>query len=336
MKKIIASLAAALIMTAVPSAHSGVSAENESKVKVMCIGDSITDGYWTQGGYRKYLSMQLDEMGYSNIDLVGPKGNDQETFNYDGKEVAYDGNYAGYSGYAIQYMDGKELRQGILETLTDGDYIKKYSPDIVLLQIGTNDLLSDYNDGITDRLENLINYILDNGTSGELVYVTTVPDIDTAKVSDWLWAYGEKKWNSTPEEFSKLVQDCVDKYNASISELVKKMQNEGKNVRFADIHSVVDMNDDLYDGVHPNESGYEKMGNYWAKTLDSYFKNEAPGTETDKTDMNEIVKGLDAYILGIKDHGITDANWKSYDINNDSQLDAFDLVEARKLLAAKK
>ena len=109
------------------------SAPVSSDVKIMALGDSITDGYWTGGGYRKYLYHELEEMGYSNIDMVGPKGSNSESFQYQGQTVAYDGNYAGYSGYAIQYITGTETRQGILETINsnygNGNMIETYFCD---------------------------------------------------------------------------------------------------------------------------------------------------------------------------------------------------------------
>ena len=69
------------------------------------------------------------------------------------------------------------------------------------------------------------------------------------------------------------VTGCIDTYNTSIYNLVLKMQSEGKNVQFADINSVVDYQTDLHDGVHPNEAGYENMGNYWAGLLNDFFQN---------------------------------------------------------------
>lgn len=265
-------LVSAAIIAAAFSGAPAAAADSPDTVKIMPLGDSITDGYWTAGGYRKYLSHLLSQEGFTDIDLVGPKGNDTETFSYNGETVSYDGNYAGYSGYAIQYMDGTETRQGILETIQETDMIKTYQPDIVLLQIGTNDILSAYNEGITDRLENLINVILsDLDDPGSVVFVSTVPEIDAVLVSDWLWAYGDAKWNSTQEEFSALIQGYVASYNSSVKQLAEKMQSEQKNVRFADIHSVLDVETDLYDGVHPNEQGYEKMGVYWADVIGAYL-----------------------------------------------------------------
>ena len=249
-------------------------------VKILSLGDSITDGYWTSGAYRKYMYHDLEQMGY-NIDMVGPKGSNSNTFTYNGQSVSYDDNNAGYSGYAIQEMTTKEHRSGILETIQGTWYngqnmIAAYQPDIVLLQIGTNDILSNYNDGITDRLENLVNVILQDLDADSTVFVSTIPDIDAYTRADWLGSYGINAWNSTQEEKDQLMETvtgCIDTYNTSIYNLVLKMQGEGKNVQFADINSVVDYQTDLHDGVHPNEAGYENMGNYWAGLLNDFFQN---------------------------------------------------------------
>ena len=253
------------------------SAPVSSDVKIMALGDSITDGYWTGGGYRKYLYHELEEMGYSNIDMVGPKGSSSESFQYQGQTVTYDGNYAGYSGYAIQYITGTETRQGILETISsdygNGNMIETYDPDVVLLQIGTNDVLSNYNDGITDRLENLVDTILaDMDGENDMLYVSTIPNINIAERYDWLWAYG-MYYPNDPAAFTAKIQGCIDSYNASIQTLVAKKQAEGAKISFADIHSVIDETTDMHDGVHPNETGYEKMGNYWANLLNSTYLN---------------------------------------------------------------
>ena len=256
-------------------------AENEEAVKILSLGDSITDGYWTSGAYRKYMYHDLEQMGY-NIDMVGPKGGNSNTFTYNGQTVSYDDNNAGYSGYAIQEMTTKEHRSGILETIQGTWYngqnmIAAYQPDIVLLQIGTNDILSNYNDGITDRLENLVNVILQDLDADSTVFVSTIPDIDAYTRADWLGSYGINAWNSTQEEKDQLMETvtgCIDTYNTSIYNLVLKMQSEGKNVQFADINSVVDYQTDLHDGVHPNEAGYENMGNYWAGLLNDFFQSK--------------------------------------------------------------
>lgn len=285
-KKFLAVISSVCMLTNTLSAYNmPVSAEeNADDVKIMSLGDSITDGYWTAGGYRKYLYHELELKGYSNIDMVGMKGSDNASFSYNGETVTYDDNYSGYSGYAIQYITGTETRQGILETIQETDMINVCKPDIILLQIGTNDILSNYNEGITDRLKNLVNTILSDMEADDIIYVSTIPDIDVELVSDWFWSYGEIKWNNTTEDFAKIIQDYIDSYNESIYNMVSEMQGEGKPVKFADIHSVVDYKADLYDGVHPNEQGYEKMGKYWSEIIDSELNGEIPPVTTETTE----------------------------------------------------
>jgi len=340
-----------------------VSAEDTGNdVKIMSLGDSITDGYWTAGGYRKYLYHDLELKGYTNIDMVGIKGSDSAGFSYNGENITYDDNYSGYSGYAIQYMTGTETRQGILETIQETDMINVCKPDIILLQIGTNDILSNYNDGITERLENLVNTILDNMESDSVIYVSTIPDIDVATVSDWFWAYGDLKWNNTTEDFTKIVQEYIDSYNESIYNMVSEMQNKGKHVKFADINSVINYQEDLYDGVHPNEQGYEKMGKYWSGILDSELKGETPPvtetttTTTTTTTVNSTESGIPETsvtttnpIIPEKHYSIADAiklseyilcryeltSEDDFDINSDGYINIFDLIDIKRIISKK-
>lgn len=128
-----------------------------------------------------------------------------------------------------------------------------------MLQIGTNDILSNYNEGIIDRLENLVNVILeDMNDSDDVVFVSTIPYMDVLMVYDWFWSYGEVKSDNSQEDFAKIVHGYVDSYNDQIKQMVTEMQTQGKPVKCADINSVIDPSTDLQDGIHPNETGYQK------------------------------------------------------------------------------
>ena len=89
----------------------------------------------------------------------------------------------------------------------------------------------------------------------DMLFVASVPDIDVSVRYDWLWAYQSSgiTYDSDPEGFTALVQQSVDNYNASVKELVEKKQADGKQIRFADINSVVDMKTGLEDGVCPGQ-----------------------------------------------------------------------------------
>ena len=282
-KHFLALLTAAALCTAIPATNSTMISHAdaaEEPVKIMAVGDSITDGYWEQGAYRKYLYRDLNANGITNIDMVGPKGSNEEQYD----SFSYDGNYAGYSGYAIQYITGTETRQGIYETLKDGNLLETYQPDLVLLQIGTNDILSAYNDGIADRLEHLVDYIASYLPEDGRLFIASIPDIDVATVYSWFWAYGSEYYGVDPAVFAEKIQAYIDTYNASIQQLVAAKQSAGMSIQFCDINAVVDLTTDLYDGVHPNEAGYENMGKCWAETLTAYFNgSDVPPVSTTTT-----------------------------------------------------
>ena len=243
-KHFLALLTAAALCTAIPATNSTMISHAdaaEEPVKIMAVGDSITDGYWEQGAYRKYLYRDLNANGITNIDLVGPKGSNEEQYD----SFSYDGNYAGYSGYAIQYITGTETRQGIYETLKDGNLLETYQPDLVLLQIGTNDILSAYNDGIADRLEHLVDYIASYLPEDGRLFVASIPDIDVATVYSWFWAYGSEYYGVDPAVFAEKIQTYIDTYNASIQQLVAAKQSAGMSIQFCDINAVVDLTTDL-------------------------------------------------------------------------------------------
>ena len=262
-------------------------------VKILSLGDSITDGYWTSGAYRKYMYHDLEQMGY-NIDMVGPKGGNSNTFTYNGQSVSYDDNNAGYSGYAIQEMTTKEHRSGILETIQATWYngqnmIAAYQPDIVLLQIGTNDVLDAQLTGIGDRLEELVDKLIPYVSGdGQVLYLASIPNIDAIERYDWLgayeWTYGVS-YKSDPEKFVATVQAAVDDYNTSVKNLVAKKQAEGAHIEFSDINSTIEISaGDLEDGVHPSEQGYAKMGQYWSNLLtETYFHGTVTPTTTTTT-----------------------------------------------------
>ncbi len=288
----------------------------DEPLRILAVGDSITDGYINgDNGYRKYLCYYLQQNGIS-YDMVGPKNNwtDSVTYNWNGTEFSYDPAHAGNSGYAIMNYNG---RSGCYEDLfsntytvdsVSGNMIEAYDPDMILLQIGTNDLLDarleagsgsgDITETTSalDRLETLVDEILSNMDSTDVLFVSTVPDIDAATRSDWLsaynWVYGIDTYNDIAGLTAK-VQECVDTYNAGVAALVAEKQAAGKNVQFGDINSCIDISaGDLEDGVHPSEQGYAKMGAHWAEKIAAYLGGEVviptePTTEEPTTEPTE-------------------------------------------------
>lgn len=301
-KKTMAGLLAATVLLGATSVLQAVQVEPVSAasdpVKIIAMGDSITHGYINgDNGYRKYFCYGLQQNGITNFDMVGPNNNwsDSTTYDWNGTTITYDPAHAGYSGYAIQKIGS---RQGLQETIfdttyTDGDVsgnmMEVYQPDVIMLQIGTNDVLDAQLTGIGDRLEELVDKLIPYVSGdGQVLYLASIPDIDAAKKYDWLgayqWTYGVS-YESDPEKFVATVQAAVDDYNTIVKNLVAKKQAEGAHIEFSDINSTIDISaGDLEDGVHPNEQGYAKMGQYWSNLLtETYFHGTVTPTTTTTT-----------------------------------------------------
>lgn len=275
----------------------------EAPVKIMAIGDSITHGYINgDNGYRKYFCYGLQQNGITNFDMVGPENSwtNEATYNWNGTTITYDPQHAGYSGYTIQNIGS---RSGIQETIfnntytngsSSGNMLEAYAPDVIMLQIGTNDILDAQLTGIGDRLEELVDMILPYvSETGKVLYLASIPDIDVSVRYDWLGAYewaieGGVSYAEDPVTFTANVQKALDDYNTTVKNLVAKKQAEGANIQFSDINSVIDIAaGDLEDGVHPSEQGYAKMGQYWSTLLtETYFNGTVnpPVTTTTTTE----------------------------------------------------
>lgn len=301
-KKMVAGLLAATVLLGATSVLQAVQIEPVSAasdpVKIIAMGDSITHGYINgDNGYRKYFCYGLQQNGITNFDMVGPNNNwsDSATYDWNGTTITYDPVHAGYSGYAIQKIGS---RQGLQETIFDTTYVngdvsgnmmEAYQPDVIMLQIGTNDVLDAQLTGIGDRLEELVDKLLPYVSGdGQVLYLASIPDIDAAKKYDWLgayqWTYGVS-YESDPEKFVATVQAAVDDYNTIVKNLVAKKQAEGAHIEFSDINSTIDISaGDLEDGVHPSEQGYAKMGQYWSNLLtETYFHGTVTPTTTPTT-----------------------------------------------------
>ncbi len=240
--------------------------ETEKVIRVMPLGDSITDGYSTLGGYRQPLANMLEENGYSdNIDFVGP--------NWGGN--CYDCQHAGYSGYSIDDIKQEDSISGArtgLQSFIDW-LMESYPADVVMLQIGTNDILSYYDlDNIGTRLEKLVDTILTYIPDDGMLYLSTIPCMDatnTLYINEYYFTV-------------ESMDACVDAYNAEIMRIADEKQAEGQNVILSDVNSVL-TKADLYDGVHPSESGYQLMAEHWYNILTGYID----GTTELPTDPTE-------------------------------------------------
>ena len=234
-----------------------------STIKIMPVGDSITYGMGENGGYRKYLYNSLKQMGYSKIDMVGPEGSNSASAN----GITYDDNHAGYSGYQIKEIPDWGKQQGnqgsLYNKLVEQNAVAKAQPDIILLIIGTNDMTANRSmDACASDLRAVIDYMLKDMPSDGMIFMGSIPEFT---------AYGGNAQR-------------VANYNSTVKQVAQEYASKGKNVRFADVHGCLNGTNDLgSDQLHPNGTGYKKMGEFWAEVLDDYISSSAASTTTTTT-----------------------------------------------------
>ena len=240
-----------------------------SLIKIMCIGDSITAGHRMPGSYRKFLYHNLITKGYK-IKMVGTNAQKKEKYylNEDKSEFfEYEDNNCGFSGYSICAY-GK--RKGLLELLQKYKCLK-LNPDIIILLIGTNNAMDNYDFDITIKnFISLINYLVNNISKETIIFVATIPDMNPNIKKTGFGVYQID--NYSEDEAKNKVNDYIMKFNKEITGIIEDYRNKNYNIRIGDLNPVIkDIDNLFYDGIHPNDKGYKIMGEFWSEIIDKYL-----------------------------------------------------------------
>lgn len=198
--------------------------------KVLPLGDSITFGTPTNnGGYRVELFSKAiadnKHMTFVGSQMNGPAMVAGKPFPK---------NNEGYPGWTISQIDGIANNMKAL----------KDAPHIVLLHIGTNDMVQGAN-GAPMRLGKLVDDIVAVLPSS-LVAVSSIIPLSSGG-------------------------SAVTTYNQAVPGIVQERANAGKHVIYVDQFKDFPTSE-LTDGVHPDDAkGYPRMGDVWYAAIKSYL-----------------------------------------------------------------
>lgn len=201
---------------------------NGDPCKILPLGDSITDGFGVAGGYRIDLFERALEGNY-NITFVGGSMNGPDMV----AGQAFPRAHEGHSGWTIQQINDIVPSPAL-----------NPEPHIILLHIGTNDMVQGAN-GAEDRLSALLDEIIDASPEALLVVSTIIP--------------------------LPLATASVDTYNAALIDIVQERIDGGARVLLVDQFTGFPDNE-LDDGVHPNAAGYARMAGVWFEAIDDYLR----------------------------------------------------------------
>ncbi|MBU0474338.1 MAG: T9SS type A sorting domain-containing protein [Bacteroidetes bacterium] len=220
---------------------------NADTLKIHPIGDSITRG--TRGDtYRNYLKTILRDHNIE-VDFVGQCSNAANSgsvwadypdlYNLLEGDIEHDG----YGGLRIDQLTDMTYNTRGYPQKTIEQLVIDNPSDIILLMMGTNDIISQFQlDNAPARLDTLIRKIL-NSTSGHLIVSNITP---------------------TP---LPLATERINTLNSFIPAIVDSYKTLGKNISFIDINSMLGNSDISDDSYHPNSQGYENIAKGWYEAI---------------------------------------------------------------------
>jgi lysophospholipase L1-like esterase len=212
--------------TITDGAAAGSHPPRATPLRVMALGDSITVGFdetgTTRGGYRLGLWQRLVEHDGRAVEFVGSQHTPWTA-------GVVDLPNEGHGGYRIDQVRG--LLDWALWT---------YTPDVVLVHLGTNDIGQGVGDSAPDRLAELTARVCGDLPGVDIVVAAITP----MPAAQWR----------------------VDAFNAQVPTIVANLRSWGCRARTVDMGAAVAPGE-LYDGVHPTSTGYDHMAAAWYPLL---------------------------------------------------------------------
>lgn len=195
--------------------------------RIMPLGNSITQG--NLASYRRLLWLALKEKGLK-VDFVGSLG---RTYSNATQAPDYDVDHEGHWGW---------LADEVLDKIDD--WATQARPDIVLLHLGTNDIGSGQDTAETvDEISQIVAQLRNHNPRVQVLLAAIIP-----------LAY-------------EGAAESIKQYNAGLADLSRKLNSTTSRVLFVDQFSGFNAELDTYDGVHPNDTGNQKMAAKWFAAL---------------------------------------------------------------------
>ncbi len=253
----------------------------QAQLRIMPMGNSITydeNSYdvpphvrpvGDRISYRYRLYQLIQDAGYS-FDFVGSEYSGNNYF----QNPEMDDN-AGFPGldkeqlaYLLKY--GKNLRTG--QQITPGPYVYTYPADIILLHIGTNNLTAD---------ATLVSALLDNIRNYDSHVIILVARI-----------INRMTYSSLTTTYNDNVENMVNARGDA--KIIMVNMETGAGINYTS---------DMFDNLHPNTSGYNKMAAKWFEAIDNL--NAAP--EIAAIPEQSIAQGATAFTPLALDGFVSDA-----------------------------
>lgn len=218
-----------------------IGAAQGAPLRILPLGDSITYGYWEGNttncnSYRKVLKGLLDSGGYET-DFVG--GLSDGDFG--------DNQHHGHGGW---FADDSSGAKSILGHIPG--WMADTRPDIVLLHVGTNDIMARHVD------VNEVSLILDEIYAANSRATVVLALIIRSMPGSWQ--------NEVISTFNNNLNVMAQARIAAGEDLLVVDMENGAGIDYASA--------DMADELHPSQIGYDKMGTNWYPSAAIAIKNQ--------------------------------------------------------------
>ena len=227
----------------------------KGQTRIMPLGDSITHA----AGWRMYLQDLLKKEGYT-FRMVGGRNDPRLA-------EGYWSNHGGCSGWTIGIFPRSEEFGG-----ADVDWVGS-QPDVVLLELGTNDLQWGNDQGAPERLSNLLDRIWKDLPDCLIIVAQITPFAAGGRVHD--------------KTDGALLDPMVRAYNAAIPGLLASKVAAGKKAAVVDLHTRFDAARQLADKCHPNQAGHQLLAQLWFEAIQ---KQTIQGSDYPDRDLPPLVE----------------------------------------------
>jgi lysophospholipase L1-like esterase len=225
--------------------------ENSGEViEILALGDSITQAESNRASFRYPLWKKLIDAGI-NFDFVGSMQNQFSQYNkgipphHDYKGQKFDPDHEGHFAWsADEIIRGRNYDNGSGSGRLQ-DWLKEYDVDIALIHLGTNDAFMRQDNQTTSKeLESIVSLLREDNPKVIILLARLIPTM------------------RTPGDTQSVVS-----LNEAIVELSKTLGTAESPVILVDQFEGFNGETDLYDKVHPNARGEEKMAEKWFNAI---------------------------------------------------------------------
>lgn len=207
-------------------------------IRLMPLGDSVTQGNAAYDTYRYWLAQHLSRAG-AEVEFVGSLTDPVTgSYRHEGWDTDHEGRWGLGTAAAAQQVVG---------------WVTQADPDVLIVHLGTNDVGRRENlNEVEAAMRTLINNARRANPHLKILLAQIIPR----------------------EDHQLAVLDLNQRY----ADLAAELDSSESPVRVVDCHSGFDPTLDTYDGVHPNESGERRMAAALADALHIEFGIGAPAT----------------------------------------------------------